>query len=110
MIDGGVRDIDALAAHGFGVFSTMIALCGATKNQPGSIGLPVTVGDVEVRAGDWIVGDADGVVCVPGDRLDQVLAAGNDRAAKEAGFFAALTDGSTTLELLGLDASLIRRG
>jgi 4-hydroxy-4-methyl-2-oxoglutarate aldolase len=31
VIDGGVRDIDAIAAHGFPVFSATIALRGATK-------------------------------------------------------------------------------
>ena len=54
-----------------------------------------------------MVGDGDGVVVVPGDALDQVLAAGRSRAAKEVGYFAALRDGATTLELLGLDAELI---
>jgi 4-hydroxy-4-methyl-2-oxoglutarate aldolase len=65
------------------------------------------VGDVEVHPGDWVVGDGDGVVVVPGDALDQVVAAGRSRAEKESGYFAALRDGATTLELLGLDAGLI---
>ena len=38
VIDGGVRDVSALEAHGFPVFSTMIALRGATKEHPGRIG------------------------------------------------------------------------
>ena len=38
VIDGGVRDVAALEAHGFPVFSTMIALRGATKNQAGAVG------------------------------------------------------------------------
>ena len=48
VIDGGVRDISALAAHHFPVFSTMIALRGATKNRAGSIGAP---GDRRRRRG-----------------------------------------------------------
>src|SRR6195256_3227044 len=47
VIDGGVRDVDALEKHAFPVFSTMIALRGATKNRPGSVGEAGTVGDVE---------------------------------------------------------------
>lgn len=107
VIDGGVRDVSALQAHAFPVFSTTIALRGATKNQPGSIGKAVRVGDVEVAPGDWVVGDADGVVVVPGATLDAVLEAGRARAAKEDRFFRQLREGATTLELLGLDASLI---
>src|SRR6185295_15140159 len=76
VIDGGVRDVSALEAHGFPVFSTMIALRGATKNRPGTIGAAVMVGDVEVHTGDWVVGDADGVTVVAAADVPQVLAAG----------------------------------
>jgi 4-hydroxy-4-methyl-2-oxoglutarate aldolase len=105
VIDGGVRDVDALQAHGFPAFSTTIALPGATKQLPGTVGRPVRVGDVDVEPGDWVVGDADGVVVVPGGALEDVLAAGKARAAKEDGFFARLREGATTVELLGLDPS-----
>ncbi len=107
VIDGCVRDVDALEAHGFPVFSVGIALPGATKDQPATIGSSVTVGDVVVDTGDWIVGDRDGVVVLPAATLSEVEASGQGRADKEAGFFAALRAGSTTVELLGLDASLV---
>jgi 4-hydroxy-4-methyl-2-oxoglutarate aldolase len=110
VIDGGVRDVAALEAHGFPVFSSAVALTGATKDKPGSVGIPAPVGGVVVSVGDWVVADVDGVTFVPGSSLDDVLAAGRAREAKEAGFFAALRTGATTLELLGLDASLIREG
>ena len=82
VIDGGVRDISALERLGFPVFSSTIALRGATKLRPGTVGAPATVGDVEVRTGDWIVGDADGVTVVPGAQLDDVIAAGRARGAE----------------------------
>jgi 4-hydroxy-4-methyl-2-oxoglutarate aldolase len=110
VLDGGVRDVAALQAHGFPVFSAAIALTGATKDRPGTVGAPVRVGGVTVAAGDWVVADVDGVSFVPRQSVDDVLAAGQDREAKEAGFFAALRTGSTTVELLGLDASLVRQG
>lgn len=107
VIDGGVRDVSALEAHGFPVFSAMVALRGASKRLPGTIGQTATVGDVEVRTGDWVVGDGDGVTVVPGGRLETVMASGRTRADKEEGFFAALRGGTTTLELLSLDPSPI---
>ena len=107
VIDACVRDKAALERHGFPVFSTGVALPGASKSAPGAIGKTALVGDVEVHAGDWLVGDADGVTVVPGAALEAVLDAGRARATKEEGFFAALRDGATTLDLLNLDPSAI---
>jgi 4-hydroxy-4-methyl-2-oxoglutarate aldolase len=107
VIDGCVRDAAALEAHGFPVFSTGLALPGATKEQPGTVGAPTVVADVEVSTGDWVVADVDGVTIVPGGALGEVLAAGRSRAEKEDGFFAGLRDGATTLDLLGLQDTLI---
>ena len=108
VIDAGVRDVDALRRHGFPVFSSCIALRGAVKETGGEVGGPVRVGDVAVRAGDWVVGDADGVVVIASGALDDVLAAGRTRAEKEEGMFARLRDGATTIQLLGLDAARVK--
>ncbi len=109
VIDGCVRDVAALAAHHFPVFATGIALPGATKTRPGAVGAPTTVGGVDVAAGDWVVGDADGVTVISAASLDAVLSAGRGRAEKEAGFFDALRGGATTVELLDLDTSPIEQ-
>jgi len=109
VIDGGVRDVDALRSHNFPVFSTTIALRGATKQETGQIGGTTKVGNVDVGAGDWIVGDADGVTVVPRAQVDDVLTAGRARAEKEQRFFEELRAGRTTLDLLGLDSSPIER-
>ncbi len=67
VIDGGVRDVGALESLGFPVFSATIALPGATKRSRGHGGRPTTtVAGVPVGEGDWVVGDVDGVVVVPG--------------------------------------------
>ena len=110
VLDGGVRDVAALEVHGFPVFSSVVALTGATKDKPGTVGVAARVGGVLVSAGDWVVADRDGVTFVEGGALEAVVTAGRAREAKEAGFFEALRSGSTTVELLGLDASLIREG
>jgi 4-hydroxy-4-methyl-2-oxoglutarate aldolase len=109
VIDGCVRDTAALAAHGFPVFAVGVALPGATKAQPGRVGGVATVGGVRVHAGDWLVGDADGVTVIAEAALDAVLAAGRARAAKEEGVFEQLRAGATTLTLFGLDLSPIER-
>src|SRR3954463_10895135 len=60
VIDGCVRDVTALEALEFPVFSTGLSLPGATKNRPGTVGGTTTLGDVDVHDGDWVVGDRDG--------------------------------------------------
>jgi len=110
VIDGGVRDVGALQRLGFPVFSSRVVLPGATKHRPGTAGLAATVAGVPVDPGDWVVGDVDGVVVVPGGALEAVLAAGRAREEAERGYFEALRAGSTTVGLLGLDESLIDSG
>jgi 4-hydroxy-4-methyl-2-oxoglutarate aldolase len=107
VIDGGVRDTDALAAHRFPVFASGVVLRGASKKAPGACGRPARVAGVPVQRGDWIVGDADGVALVPGAALERVLEAARARAAKESKIFAELRAGRTTLELLELDPNQI---
>jgi 4-hydroxy-4-methyl-2-oxoglutarate aldolase len=110
VIDGGVRDVAALERLGFPVFSRTVALPGATKSNRGTVGLEAVVAGVPVRMGDWVVGDVDGVVVIAGATLDATIAAGRAREAGEAGYFTALRAGSSTVELLHLDASLVEDG
>jgi 4-hydroxy-4-methyl-2-oxoglutarate aldolase len=107
VIDGEVRDLTAIEQHGFPVFARGAALRGASKAGPGSLQTPVVLGDAIVRPGDWLVGDADGVVVIREDDLADCRAAGAARRAKEAGFFTRLRSGATTVELLSLDITSI---
>ena len=110
VIDGCVRDTEALEAHGFPVFSAGIALRGASKSLEGTVDRPAVVAEVDVNPGDWVVGDRDGVVIVPGENLKGVVAAGRARAEREARYFEQLRSGSTTLELLSLDPQPVDGG
>ena len=107
VIDGCVRDIASLTGHRFPVFSTGVALRGATKELPGGTGGSVEIGDVVVHTGDWLVGDPDGVTVVPSGQLDDVVAAGEARAERERELFDALRAGKTTVELLEMDPTPI---
>jgi 4-hydroxy-4-methyl-2-oxoglutarate aldolase len=109
VIDGGVRDVAALEAHSFPVFSALIALQGAVKVEGGEIGGRARVGDVDVSTGDWVVCDRDGVTVVAAHALAEVIERGRARADKETAMFSRLRAGSTTVELLGLDTASVRR-
>jgi len=105
VIEGGVRDVAAVAGLGFPVFSTRTALAGTTKTERGEVGGPVDVGGVSVSFGDWLVADHDGVVVIGGRDLPTVTEASHARAQKERELFGELRAGRTTLELLVLDPS-----
>jgi 4-hydroxy-4-methyl-2-oxoglutarate aldolase len=108
VIDGHVRDIAAIERHGFPVFARGVALRGATKLGPGEVGGSIVLGGALVRSGDWLVGDADGIVAIRPEDMTACRAAAAARAAKEAGFFDQLRAGASTVGLLSLDVSSIR--
>jgi regulator of RNase E activity RraA len=71
--DGLARDRAGIIAAGMPLFSMGIHPNSPALNGPGVVGAPVVVGGVQVRPGDIIVGDADGVVVVPLEHAETVL-------------------------------------
>ena len=65
VLNGAVRDREAIRRLGFAVFCAAVVPRGTYKAHPGSINVPVSVGGLAVHPGDIVVGDADGVVVVP---------------------------------------------
>lgn len=102
VIDGGVRDIAALERRKFPVFSRGITVRGTIKASAPIVGQPILMTGVRVAAGDFVVADDDGVVVIPAADCERVLAASEDRAAKEADFMKKLERGEKSLDLLGL--------
>ena len=75
LVDAAVRDYDELVRLGLPIWARFVRAKGATKTVAGALDAPVTVGGAEIRAGDLVVLDADGAVCVPAARMQAVLAA-----------------------------------
>lgn len=74
IVDGAVRDVAEIEAQGFPVWARAVTPAGPWKNGPGTVGKAVAIGGVVVHPGDIVVGDGDGVVCVPRDDAERVLA------------------------------------
>jgi len=72
--DGLIRDIDGCRKVGLPVFSRGVTPNSPVRNGPGTAGLPINLGSVHVCSGDIIVADEDGVVVVPHDQIDHVIA------------------------------------
>lgn len=81
--DGMVRDIDGLNAVGIPVCARGLSPNSPSKDGPGTIGMPITLGGVAIQAGDVVLGDQDGVVVVAREALESVVAALAEVKAKE---------------------------
>jgi 4-hydroxy-4-methyl-2-oxoglutarate aldolase len=110
VINGAVRDAQAIVDAGFPVWCRGLSIKGTAKNQPGRVNVPITIGDVVIHAGDIVVADRDGIAVVPADRIESVLAAALDREQKESRMREAIAQGATTAELLDLTTTLRRLG
>jgi 4-hydroxy-4-methyl-2-oxoglutarate aldolase len=103
VIDGSVRDLDAIRELRFPVFARGTALVGTQKREPGVVRGPVTCAGRLVQPGDLIVADVSGVVAIRQERVEEVLEAAAARRDKEAGLLRQLRGGRTTIDLLGLE-------
>jgi regulator of RNase E activity RraA len=84
VIDGGVRDVGQLRKLGFPVYATGIVPSTSIGHYrfAGS-DIPVSCDGVEVRPGDIVAADGDGVVIVPRARATEVLALAQEMDFKE---------------------------
>lgn len=92
--DGLVRDIEGLREVGLPIFARGLSPNSPGKTGPGSVGLPVSLGGEVVTPGDLVLADEDGVVVVPREQAETVLAAIEGVRAKEARMEAAVQAGA----------------
>lgn len=64
VIDGAVRDAEALRQTDFPVYARAVSPNGPYKDACGEINVPVSIGNVVITPGDLIVADADGIVAI----------------------------------------------
>ncbi|MEO8537183.1 MAG: RraA family protein [Betaproteobacteria bacterium] len=75
IVDGGSRDTDLVLAQGFPVFCAFLTPTDIVERWiPDRYGEPVTIGDVTVTTGDFVLGDRDGVVVIPSRAADEAVA------------------------------------
>ena len=94
VLDGAIRDAEAIAAGDFPVFARSAIHLGPYKNGPGAIGVPVTVGGMIVNPGDIVVGDGDGITAFPPAIAAGLLEATRQQAAKEARMIESIANGT----------------
>uniref|UniRef100_UPI004039A515 RraA family protein n=1 Tax=Variovorax sp. BK018 TaxID=3450241 RepID=UPI004039A515 len=100
VIDGAARDSLEIEEMDFPVFSVGTNPNGPTKMVPGRIGHPVSVGGVIVNPGDFVIGDADGVVVVEREKIEGLLPSAAKKVKDEAARIEAIKGGDTNAKWL----------
>lgn len=96
VIDGVCRDTDRAFELSYPIFSRGHWMrTGKDRVQVEAIGGPVSIAGVRVEQGDWLLGDSDGVVCIPVGEMAAVLAAAAEIRAVEDGIRRRIEDGTS---------------
>lgn len=99
LIDGVSRDVALCLELGYPVFSRdHFMRTGKDRVQVEATQVPVTIGGARVAPGDLVRGDADGVVIVPREHEERVLAAAETIQAAEDAIRAAVRGGMSLRE------------
>ena len=99
-IDGGIRDTHQILEKDFPVFykyrisNGSLGRCLITHYQ-----IPIKIGDTDIRPGDVVLGDIDGVLVVPRSIAYQVLVRSEEIKANEKKIFGWVAEGQSILEI-----------
>ncbi|HEY8623873.1 MAG TPA: RraA family protein [Casimicrobiaceae bacterium] len=99
VVDGGSRDTELVLAQGFPVFCSFLTPADIVERWiPDSFGEPITIGSVTIAAGDYLLGDRDGVVVIPQSIAQEVVARTEKVVATESDMRRALLGGMDPVE------------
>jgi RraA family protein len=83
VIDGAVRDSEAIRELGFPMYAAGLNPNGPTKSVSGRLNHPISIGGVTVHPGDLVVGDADGVTVIERAKAAAMLPLAVEKVAAE---------------------------
>ena len=108
VIHGAIRDSAAVRAGHFPVFAAGVTHRGPYKDGPGEINVPVAFDGMVIHPGDLVIGDDDGLLCVPRLEAETIYRAAKAKNEAEEKQMAATRAG--TSDRSWVDAALVRLG
>jgi len=84
IIDGAARDVDICEDIGFPVFARgVVPITARGRIMQEDFNCLIRLGNVQVRPGDILVGDTNGVEVIPPEKIEEVLTEAEDLMEKE---------------------------
>src|SRR5919109_193865 len=83
VINGAVRDVGYIRAHDFPVYAAGVTHRGPYKNGPGEINVTIALDGMAIAPGDLVLGDEDGLLCVPYEDVEAVYKLAHDKHEME---------------------------
>ena len=94
VINGAIRDSGWTRASALPVYAAGVTHRGPYKNGPGEVNGTIALDGMIIEPGDLIVGDDDGIVCVPFALTEEVYAAADKKQRGEEQTMAAIRAGT----------------
>lgn len=108
VINGAIRDLDNFRETNLPTYAAGVTHRGPYKDGPGEINVPVAIDGMVIHPGDIMIGDSDGVLCVPIDGAEEILKSTQAKSAAEIKQMAAIEAG--TNDRSWVDRALKERG
>jgi len=101
VMEGACRDIPFILDLGYPLFCNNRTPCDSMfRWQLDTIQEDIMINGVKIRPGDFILGDADGVVCIPKEIIDEVLEKGEAMKERENRIRADILGGMPLVEVV----------
>lgn len=104
VVNAACRDLDEIRAMKFPVYALGVSVRGTLRNHPGWLQVPVSVGGTVVSPGDFVIGDADGVVVVEKSRIAEVAKQALAQKAVERERERQVSSGAKLVKMFHLEA------
>jgi RraA family protein len=108
VMNGSIRDYDSIHAGTYPVFAAGVTHRGPYKDGPGEINVSIAIDGMVIEPGDLVIGDGDGLLCVPFAQVDDVYKAAKAKNDAENKQITAIREGKSDRALV--DATLKKLG
>jgi regulator of RNase E activity RraA len=108
VINGAIRDAGALRRSSLPVYAAGVTHRGPYKDGPGEINCAIALDGMVIQPGDLVIGDEDGLLCIPYDQVESVYQAAAAKHAAEEKTVADIAAGK--LDTSWIDARLTQLG
>lgn len=108
VLHGAVRDSAWIRENDLPIYAAGISHRGPYKDGPGEINVSIAIDGMVVEPGDLVIGDDDGVLCVPFEQADAIYTAAHAKHAAEEKKMRAIEQGKD--DRSWVDITLARLG